>query len=939
MNPTIPENTTRLSRHSSGKFIARSLLALSITTTALWSPASHAQCSQSGRFHFIALQNNDGTNGPLFNSSQVAVWVSEANSLFSQAGVTFNYEPAHDWEVMNDTELNTYNQGSSAALRNRAIKIANERPGKIVVFVSKGLNNAFAAPEKLNSAPWPYDWAAYEGVNHIVTTGLAVPRLGFWNSATQRLEDHDFGTFLHEVGHYLGLYHTHPTTGGLSYPQVQQLVQANDSFDGDGISDTPPDPSPGGWLLSSEPANCNAATTTVSGRTFNPIMTNVMSYHGCWTFQQGGRPTLTAGQIARIQQQIQNGTRWGFCNTLCSGDFHGKPIIHNRQALPRGVPLPVNGQGAVDAETCMLYWKYRGGLGPRAFSVDPSGTVAAASIQRGYATWQNETDRVLFENTSGALAIWGFTTHQYAVRPNNIAWGVLRLPVPSGEGRVNPNVVTQHRLSASAFSSAWSSSFAAGRALSSLSVTSSSPLEFSASWVCRGARPGTRGGSCGNGAPGFTSATYYSVAGIQSVRNSSSSFFGDRIRLDRLIPQGSGLFTANWNRSQALRGAYESTSSGYQGLYDSLSPLGYRIHDIEYGSNGTIFSVWQAPHNECHIGSRLRADTDSCTQSICTVDPFCCNSQWDQVCVNRVATTCSRSCGSLTRPTGDFGDVSQTNLVLWRPSTGTWINETSSGPDPVWGGTGSFTSDVPVSADYDGDGLSEVAVWRPSTGNFMVRNGPTVQWGVPTDLPVVGDWTGDGVDDFAVWRPSDLTWYVKNGSTLNYEASLSIPWGPTGSLFAVPLPGDIDGDLRTDYAVYVPSLAQFRLRRQSGDSRIVSGLGAAGSKGLIGDYNGDGAADLAAWEPATGNWIVRSVFSRQLGTWSESPLFVEQWGTNGDVPLAGDYNGDGRSDLVVFRPSNSTFYVKLNTSTGFVFGGAVPMGASGDVPVLRLVGQ
>ena len=62
--------------------------------------------------------------------------------------------------------------------------------------------------------------------------------------------------------------------------------------------------------------------------------------------------------------------------------------------------------------------------------------------------------------------------------------------------------------------------------------------------------------------------------------------------------------------------------------------------------------------------------------------------------------------------------------------------------------------------DYDGDGLTDVAVYRPSTGAWMLRTSgsnyalTSYTWGVSTDMAVPGDYDGDGRTDVAVFRPS-----------------------------------------------------------------------------------------------------------------------------------------------------------------------------------------
>jgi hypothetical protein len=61
-------------------------------------------------------------------------------------------------------------------------------------------------------------------------------------------------------------------------------------------------------------------------------------------------------------------------------------------------------------------------------------------------------------------------------------------------------------------------------------------------------------------------------------------------------------------------------------------------------------------------------------------------------------------------------------------------------------------------------------------------------------------------------------------------------------------------------------------------------------------------------------------------------VLVIQWGGAGDVPIPGDFDGDGVTDIAVFRPSNGTWYI-LNSSTGA--GTSIQWGSSTDLPIFE----
>ena len=76
--------------------------------------------------------------------------------------------------------------------------------------------------------------------------------------------------------------------------------------------------------------------------------------------------------------------------------------------------------------------------------------------------------------------------------------------------------------------------------------------------------------------------------------------------------------------------------------------------------------------------------------------------------------------------------------------------------------------------------------------------------------------------------------------------------------------------------------------------------------------------------PGTGVWYIRPSLA--------GGYTAKSWGTNGDIPVAGDYDGDGKADIAVWRPGSGIFYVLPSESPGTYT--STRWGVTGDIPVL-----
>ena len=406
-----------------------------------------------------------------------------------------------------------------------------------------------------------------------------------------------------------------------------------------------------------------------------------------------------------------------------------------------------------------------------------------------------------------------------------------------------------------------------------------------------------------------TDPDYEEVTSLTSAVFSMPAYFSSTVYFG---PVGDNIKAFSIANAQLLQNPTSQTANsfGYPGATPAVSANGNSnaiLWAVENGSTA-VLHAYDAMNlgTELYNSNQAASDRDQFGVDNKFITPIIANGRVYVGTTNGVAVF-----GLLPVTAGDYDGDGKTDVVIWRPSMGTWYVIPSSNPSsPIqqqWG----TQDDIPVPGDYDGDGKTDFAVWRPSTGTWYIipssnPGSPIVkQWGTSGDIPVPGDYDGDGKTDFAVFRPSEGNWYIIPSGDSNTE--IVQQWGTQGD---VPVPGNYDGEGRTDIAVWRPSSGTWFVI-PSNNVEMATQWGTQGDIPAPGDYDGDGKTDFAVWRPSTGTWFI--IPSSNPG----SPI-QRQWGTEGDTPVPGDYDGDGKMDIVVWRPSSGTWF--FNPATAIQWG-------------------
>ena len=257
-----------------------------------------------------------------------------------------------------------------------------------------------------------------------------------------------------------------------------------------------------------------------------------------------------------------------------------------------------------------------------------------------------------------------------------------------------------------------------------------------------------------------------------------------------------------------------------------------------------------------------------------------------------------------------------------------------------WATASAFTG------DFDGDGKADVAGWDASLsawrlwhsdGYNMALTFSEYTHNLPAALGsntarLLGDFDGDGLDDIGYW--DGASWQLlraagASGSSFSFTAVTSNLGAVTGGNTSQILATDFDGDGRTDLLAWNGSLWESYISQAAGSafdfntvSNPLGGLAGGNAAALIaGDFDGDGLSDLAARNQANTGWIVLRSSGLAGGALGFDQLAssLSPDVTSAAADRSADFNGDGKTDVLAVVDGEAEAWLGkgLNTSMPF----------------------
>jgi hypothetical protein len=232
---------------------------------------------------------------------------------------------------------------------------------------------------------------------------------------------------------------------------------------------------------------------------------------------------------------------------------------------------------------------------------------------------------------------------------------------------------------------------------------------------------------------------------------------------------------------------------------------------------------------------------------------------------------------------------------------------------------------TPIVGDFNGDGLDEVGFYFE--GEWFIDVNGNGRWdqddmwaklGDEKDRPVAGDWDGDGKDDIGIFGPI----WTRDPIAIRHEPGLPDPSNPN-----IDRPKNLPPEIKE-----ATKGSRVLQRSMQGNSRHdlidhVFLYGQAGDKPLAGDWNGDGISQIGIYR--NGKWQLDTNGDGRFTTADE----LVEFGQPGDKPVVGDWTGSGVDNICVYR--NGTWILDINGNREIDAADKVfELGGENDIPVV-----
>ena len=240
----------------------------------------------------------------------------------------------------------------------------------------------------------------------------------------------------------------------------------------------------------------------------------------------------------------------------------------------------------------------------------------------------------------------------------------------------------------------------------------------------------------------------------------------------------------------------------------------------------------------------------------------------------------------------DYDGDGKANIAVWKPATGEWQILDYHGQKQVtfqWGQVMN-RDDTPVPANYRHTKKAQLAVFRVREHcEWWISSVDIKSWtdrnkvenykytlGKPGDIPIPADYNDDGFTELGVFNPVSCVWQWR---TLKSDKVTKMTWGEKGD---IPFPGHYFDKKKTVLAAYRPSKKEWHFK---GHNPVKLNWVTVEDRPMPGDYSGDGTLDIAFWRPSNSTWLIH-----QPG---QAEPRVINWGLPGEVPVSADYGMKG----------------------------------------------